>query len=158
MWRGVCGTPKYLWYYSDCLSSWWSLKRGGLYLCIGWKMHYWGYQLRISLANYKAQESKDFWKVSKPCNVGILNIGKPSLSTLRWVPMCQGFSNFSGFLAHFVLTKIASTSIRVKVVNQYVSPVQTRSDNFKQKSSYQVILLKYSTELEIWSHSTQNGQ
>ena len=29
--------------------------------------------------------------------------------------MCQGFSNFSGFLHHFVLAKLATSSIRVKL-------------------------------------------
>ena len=38
-----------------------------------------------------------------------------SLSTLRWVPICQVFNNFSGFLDHFVLGKLATSSIRVKV-------------------------------------------
>ena len=28
--------------------------------------------------------------------------------------MCQGFSHFSGILHHFVLAKLATTSIRVK--------------------------------------------
>ena len=36
------------------------------------------------------------------------------MSTLRWVPICQGFANFSGFLYHFVLAKLATSSIRVK--------------------------------------------
>ena len=37
-----------------------------------------------------------------------------SLSTLRWVPICQGFSHFSSFLHHFVLATLATSSIRVK--------------------------------------------
>ena len=41
-------------------------------------------------------------------------IRKLSLSTLRWVPICQGFSHFSGFSHHFVSAKLATTSIRVK--------------------------------------------
>ena len=43
----------------------------------------------------------------------LLFIWKLSPSTLRWVPICQGFSNFSGFLQLFVLAKSATTSIRV---------------------------------------------
>ena len=43
--------------------------------------------------------------------------GKLSLSTLRWVPMCKGFSHYSDFLHHFVLAKLASSSIRVKLMN-----------------------------------------
>ena len=30
--------------------------------------------------------------------------------------MCQGFSHFSGFLHHFVLAKLATSSIRVKML------------------------------------------
>ena len=41
-------------------------------------------------------------------------IGSISMSTLRWVAICQGFANFSGFLHHFVLAKIAPSSKRVK--------------------------------------------
>ena len=41
-------------------------------------------------------------------------IWKLSLSTRRWVPICQGFSNFLGILHHFVLAKLATSSIRVK--------------------------------------------
>ena len=41
-------------------------------------------------------------------------IGKLLLSTLRWVPICQGFSYFSRSLHHFVLAKLATSSIRVK--------------------------------------------
>ena len=29
--------------------------------------------------------------------------------------MCQGFSNFSGFLHHFISAKLATSSIRAKV-------------------------------------------
>ena len=39
-------------------------------------------------------------------------IGKLSLSTLIWVPICQGFSHVSVFLHHFVLGKLA-ISMRV---------------------------------------------
>ena len=44
-----------------------------------------------------------------------------SLSTLRWVPICQGFSRISGFLHHFVLAKLAPSSIRVNYVVVYFS-------------------------------------
>ena len=45
-------------------------------------------------------------------------IKKLSLSTLRWVPICQGFSHVSLFLNHFVLAKVATSSIRVKQTNE----------------------------------------
>ena len=44
-------------------------------------------------------------------------IGQLSLSTLRWVPMWQVFNYFSDFLHHFVFAKLATTSIREKIVN-----------------------------------------
>ena len=33
---------------------------------------------------------------------------------LRWIPMCQGFTNFSVFLPHFVQATLATCSVRVK--------------------------------------------
>ena len=39
-----------------------------------------------------------------------------SLSILKWVPMCQGFNNFSGFLHNFLLAKLANISVRVKLI------------------------------------------
>ena len=47
-------------------------------------------------------------------HVVLVLIRKVLLSTLRWVPMCQGFGDFSCFLLHFVLAKLATSSIRVK--------------------------------------------
>ena len=46
--------------------------------------------------------------------VMLVFIGKLSLSTIRWVPMCQGISHFSGFLHNFVMAKLATSSLRVK--------------------------------------------
>ena len=45
--------------------------------------------------------------------VFILNL---SVSTLKWVPICQGFSHFLGFLHHFVMAKLVTSSIRVKSI------------------------------------------
>ena len=42
-------------------------------------------------------------------------IGKILLSTLRWVPKCQGFNDFSVCLHQFVLAKLAISIIRVKI-------------------------------------------
>ena len=47
--------------------------------------------------------------------VMLVFIGKLSLSTLLLVPMCQGFSHSSGILYHFVLAKLATSSIWVKL-------------------------------------------
>ena len=46
-------------------------------------------------------------------HVMLVLIRKPSLSTLRWVPVCQGFSHFLVFLHHFALAKLATSSIGV---------------------------------------------
>ena len=35
----------------------------------------------------------------------------------RWVPFCQGFSHFSAFSYHFVLAKLATSSMRVNPSN-----------------------------------------
>ena len=45
--------------------------------------------------------------------VMLVFIWKLSLSTLRWVPICQGFGDFSGFLHHFVLMELVTSSTRV---------------------------------------------
>ena len=54
-------------------------------------------------------------------------IGKLSQSTLRWVPICHGFSDFSGFLHHFVIANLATSSIRVKmgVSHSHIGRVST---------------------------------
>ena len=46
-------------------------------------------------------------------------IGKLALSTHRRVPIWQGFSQFSAFLHHFIMPKVAASSIRVKGQRQY---------------------------------------
>ena len=46
--------------------------------------------------------------------VMLVFIGKLSLSTFRWVPICHGFSHIPAFCHHFMLTKLATSSIRVK--------------------------------------------
>ena len=89
-------TSESLWAYQKLLKSW------GLTLPL----------LRLLLSC--AQECKFFWKLSKPCHVGIH--WKALLSTLRWVPICQGFGHLQGFLHHFVVAKLAISSIRVKLV------------------------------------------
>ena len=42
-------------------------------------------------------------------------IRKLSLSTLRWVPICQGFSHFSGFLHHLAYTNLWGLALWMKV-------------------------------------------
>ena len=58
-----------------------------------------------------ALSTKIFENHSNP--VMLVFIGKFLLSTLRWVPMCLGFSHFSGLLHHFVYAKVTTISIRV---------------------------------------------
>ena len=71
-----------------------------------WPFQCWGYFCP------KHKDAKIFEKHLNP--VMLVLIRKPSLSTLGWVPICQGFSHFSAFLYHFVLAKLATSSIRVK--------------------------------------------
>ena len=48
-------------------------------------------------------------------------IGKHSLSTLRCEPICQGFHHFFEFLHHFILAKLATSSIKAKKKILFVS-------------------------------------
>ena len=48
--------------------------------------------------------------------VMLVFIGKLLMSTLRWVPICQGFGHFSAFLHNFVLAKLATSCVRVKEI------------------------------------------
>ena len=72
----------------------------------------------LRLLSYKAQWRKDFENYLNP--VLLVFIEKLILSTVGWVPMCQGFSNFSGFLHHFVLAKLATSSIRVTTCSMFL--------------------------------------
>ena len=60
-----------------------------------------------------AQESKDFLKHLNP--VMLVFIGLLSLSTLRWAPKYRVSVIFLLFFHHFVLAKLATSSIKVKV-------------------------------------------
>ena len=53
----------------------------------------------------KANEAKIFENHLNP--VMLVFIRLLSLSTLRWIPICQGFSNFSAFLHHFVSANLS---------------------------------------------------
>ena len=64
----------------------------------------------------KAQGHKYFWKPFKPCHDGIHWKALAEFSQMR--PMCQGFSDFSGLLHHFVSAKLATNSIRVKYASR----------------------------------------
>ena len=68
----------------------------------------------LRLLSSQAQGRKDFWKPFKPCHVSI-----------HWIALVEyfemsthllGFQSFSGFLHHFVLAKLATTSIRVNLL------------------------------------------
>ena len=66
----------------------------------------WGY------FHFKHMDEKIFVNHLNP--VILVFIRQLSQSTLRWVPICQGFRDFSGFLHYLVLAKIASSSISVQ--------------------------------------------
>ena len=61
----------------------------------------------------KAQKRKDFYKPSKPCHVGIHWEALTEYSQMS--THMSGFNNYSGFLHHFLLGKLATSGIRVKV-------------------------------------------
>ena len=67
------------------------------------------------------KETKIFEKHLNP--IMLVFIGKLSLSTLRWVWICQSFSHFSGSLHYLVLAKFTTSSIRV---NWYLPHIQRR--------------------------------
>ena len=75
----------------------------------------------------KAQGCKYVLKTIQ--TVMLVFIGQLSLSSLRRVPICQGSSHFSAFLHHFVLAKLATTSIRVKLpVTYYYGMIYPKND------------------------------
>ena len=61
----------------------------------------------LNLLSFKAQKHQKMWNLLY--TVMLVFIGWPSLSTLRWLPICQGFSHL--FLHHFELAKLATSSI-----------------------------------------------
>ena len=68
-----------------------------------------------AILSSETQWHKDFGK--KYLNpVLLVFIEKLSLRTVKWVPMCQGFSQFLDFLHHFVLAKLATSSIKAKLL------------------------------------------
>ena len=73
----------------------------------GWPFQCWAYFYP------KPKDAKIFENHLNP--VILVFIWKLSLSSLIWVPICQGFSHFSGFLHHFVLAKLASSRRRVNL-------------------------------------------
>ena len=62
----------------------------------------------LRLISSKAQGRKIFENNLNP--IVLVFIGKLSLGTIKWVPIYQGFIDFSGFLHHFVLAKLATSS------------------------------------------------
>ena len=49
----------------------------------------------------------------------LLFIGRLSPTTLRCVPICQGFSHFSGFLHHFVSAKLGTCLFKYYMFRQF---------------------------------------
>ena len=66
--------------------------------------------LRLFLS--KAQRCKYFWKPSKPCHFG--THWKALAEYSQMSTHLPGFQSFFSFLHHFVSTKIATSSVRVK--------------------------------------------
>ena len=65
----------------------------------------------LRLLSSEAQGCKHFWKPSLPCHIGIHWKALAEYSQMR--PICQGFSEFSGCVHHFVMAKFATSSIKV---------------------------------------------
>ena len=76
--------------------------------------------MMLRLLSSHAQECKKiYWNHLNP--VMLVFIWKLLLSsTIRWVPMCQGFSHFPAFCFHFMLTRLATSSKRVRVASSRV--------------------------------------
>ena len=82
--------------------------------------------------------------------------------------MCQGFCHFSGFLHHFVLAKLATSSIRVKpptlpgthrtledfYTNQFPSRVHTKPNNFQLEIFFNPLMLKGTSKFVVRIHNT----
>ena len=84
----------------------------------------------LSNVRPKQKDAKIFKNHQNP--VMLVSIGYLLLGTLRWVPICQGFSNFSGLMHHFILAKLATSRIRVN----------TKGPTFMAKSLRQKHCLK----------------
>ena len=84
--------------------------------------------LMLRLLSSKAHGCKDFGKLSRPCHVGIHWIVLKECSQMS--SHFPGFQSFFRFLHHFVLNKLATTSIRVKhkpFLSPFMKPAQGES-------------------------------
>ena len=77
----------------------------------------------------KAHGCKDFWKLSKPCHVGIYWIALTEYSQMS--THMPGFQSVFSFMCHFVLAKLASSSIRVEVWWYVQSDCHNKEHNMK---------------------------
>ena len=71
----------------------------------------------LRLLSSKHKDAKIFVNHLNP--VMLVFIGQLSLSTLRGVPICQRFQSFSALLHHFVLAKLATSSINVNEIRLF---------------------------------------
>ena len=81
--------------------------------------------LMLRLLSSNAQKSKKIWKSSKPCHVGIH--WKALDEYFQMSTHLSGFLSFFSFLHHFVLAKIATSSIRVNSLTVILNLVSHRS-------------------------------
>ena len=116
----------------DCIFNWaWSGPAGSIVLTLP--------MLRLYFCS-KHKNVKIYEKHLNP--VLLVFIWKLSLSTVKWVPICQGFGNFQFFLHHFVLAKLTTSSIRVNPSNDEAT--------FVQSTRTQCVLKTISTQ-SCWS-------
>ena len=66
----------------------------------------------LRLLSSKAQGCKDFWEPSKSCHAGIHWVALTEYSQMS--THLPGSQSFSGVLHHFVLAKLATSSIKIK--------------------------------------------
>ena len=102
--------------------------------------------------------------------VMLVFIGKFLLSTLRGVSMCHGFSHLSDFLHHFVLAKLATSSIKVNHPHKYLSmriPFSRRWENVLIRVLISVLILPtLAVDVHahlvcyriLWCHKRQRSQ
>ena len=105
----------------------------------------------LRLLSSKAHWCKDFCKPYKPCHVGIQ--WEALIEYSQMSTHLPGFWSFSAFLHHFVLAKVATTSIRVK------SPLLIRPSvaNHLSINSRSWVVWSWKSFLRSWASEFYNS-
>ena len=86
-------------------------KMNALWFCVPLLL-YINPSIMLRLFSFKAQGGKEFWKPSEPSCVG--NHWKALAEHSQMSTHMPGLLSFFSFLNHFVLAKLATSSMRVK--------------------------------------------